>query len=159
MNAVFPGSFDPFTTGHYNIVKRAARLFDKVFVAVAADTGKNTAPLDVRVNFAKASVKDIKNAEVFGFYGLTTDFAAENNCGIILRGVRGAEDLLYEQNLYDEYKRLAALRQMDLEIIYLISELNHVSSSEVRRLVREGLSPGGYVDNAILSGIIKQYKI
>lgn len=158
MNAVFPGSFDPFTLGHYNIVKRAAKLFDKVFVAVADDTGKNTAPLDLRVNLAKLSLKDVENAEVCGFYGLTTDFAFENNCGVILRGVRGAADLLYEQNLYKEYKRLAALKLKDIEIIYLISELDHVSSTEVRRLVKAGLSINGFVNENILDVVKSLYK-
>lgn len=158
MNAVFPGSFDPFTLGHYNIIKRAEKLFDKIFVAVAEDTGKQTIPLATRVELARLTLKDTPKAEVLGFYGLTTDFAIENDCGVILRGVRGAADILYEQNLYSEYKRLAALKSADLEIIYLISDLNHVSSSEVRRRVKEGLSLKGYVSENILNNVINLYK-
>ncbi|MCL2676158.1 MAG: pantetheine-phosphate adenylyltransferase [Firmicutes bacterium] len=158
MNAVYPGSFDPFTLGHQDIVRRAAALFGRVFVAVAEDTGKQTADLTARVELARLSLAHIPNVTVMGYDGLTTDFAIDNKCGVIVRGLRDNSDILYEKTLYHGYKKLAAQKNTDIEIVYLISHLPHVSSTAVRRLIKECKDVKEYISETILEKVINLYK-
>ena len=143
--AVFAGSFDPFTTGHYDIVSRAAGFFDKIIVGVAADTGGKRCILSVseRELIVKASLKDIENAEVKSFGSFLVDFAHENGASVIVRGLRTLADFEYEKALSEVYKSQNA----DLETFYLISSHNfcHVSGTIVRELARLGGNIEGYV--------------
>lgn len=153
MNAVFAGSFDPFTLGHYELVRRALRVFDKIFVAVAQDNEKNSIPLEQRIKIAKKTLNDLPNAIVEGYSGLTTDFMKEKNTNILIRGIRDSQDFAYEKYLLSEYKKLG-----DIEVVYLISNLPHISSSEVRRRVSENLCLDGYVKDKIIIDVNNLYK-
>lgn len=143
--AVFAGSFDPFTIGHYEIVARAAKFFDKIIVGVAADTGgkRCVASLAERELMAKASLKDVKNAEVKTFENFLVDFAIENNAKVIVRGLRTFADFEYEKSLSEVYKS----QNGEIETFYLISSHNycHVSGTIVRELARLGGSVDGYI--------------
>lgn len=142
MKAIFAGTFDPFTLGHMNIVERAARLFDDVIIAVADDTGKNTAPLSVRTQIAKSAVADMSNVAVESFCGLISDYVAKKGDCVLVRGVRNGNDLEYERDLTAVYKSLCGV-----ESIILITDAayGHVSSTVVRTVAALGGDIDGYV--------------
>ncbi|MBH1974990.1 MAG: pantetheine-phosphate adenylyltransferase, partial [Rhodocyclales bacterium] len=108
--AVYPGTFDPFTRGHEDLVRRAARLFGRVIIGVAESRKKQPLfSLADRVAMAKEILGDVKNVEVFGFDGLLMKFVYENNASIVLRGLRAVSDFDYEfqmagmnRNLYPD---------------------------------------------------------
>ncbi len=142
MNAVLAGAFDPFTAGHRDIVIRASKIFDGVTVAVAADTGKNTASLSDRVKIAELSVSDVDNVRVVPFHGLLSDFLNANAPCVLIRGLRGEADTQYERDLCRIYGG-----QTESECVYLFSraELEHVSSTAVRTLAALDAKLDGYV--------------
>lgn len=134
MKAIYPGTFDPFTLGHLDIAARAAKIFEKVYVAVAADTGKTAASLSVRKKLAELSLQGIKNIEIIEYRGITTDLATVLGCGVIVRGIRNILDAEYEKNLAAVYKSL-----VDIEVITLFCQNTaHISSSTVRELIKSG---------------------
>ena len=95
--AVYPGTFDPFTRGHEDLVRRAANVFAHVVVGIAASTGKRPIfTLEERVAMTKELIKDLPNVKVFGFTGLLRDFLRERNANVILRGLRAVSDFEYE---------------------------------------------------------------
>ena len=95
--AVFPGTFDPLTLGHLDIIKRASKIFDKVIIAVAKSPSKHTLfDLDTRVLLCRESTKDLSNVSVTGFSGMLVDFLKEKNANILVRGVRTVADYDYE---------------------------------------------------------------
>lgn len=142
MKAIFAGTFDPFTLGHMNIVERAAKLFDGVIIAVAEDTGKNTAPLHVRTEIAKAAVADMKSVTVESFCGLLSDYVAKKCDCVLVRGVRNSNDLEYEREQTAVYKSLCGV-----ESVILITDpaYGHVSSTVVRTVAALGGDITGYV--------------
>src|SRR6201991_4068811 len=96
-NAVYPGTFDPITNGHHDLLRRTASIFDRVVVAIAANPSK--APLltlEKRVELAKNVLADLKNVEVMGYSGLTVDFAKKNGLSVIVRGLRAVSDFEFE---------------------------------------------------------------
>ncbi len=132
--AVFAGTFDPFTIGHYDLVKRASEVFDKIIIGVA-NNGSNkkcVATAEQRAEIVKNSVLGISNISVKVFDGLLTDFANENNAKYLVRGIRNGVDFEYEKNLMAVYKST----NPNIEIFYLISQpsLSFVSSSFIRDL-------------------------
>ncbi len=107
VSAMYPGTFDPVTLGHEDLVRRASRLFDRVVVAIAANPSKEPMfSLEERVELARASMKDIKNIEVLGYEGLTVDFAREHGLGVIMRGLRAVSDFEYEFQLANMNRHL-----------------------------------------------------
>ena len=137
--AVYPGTFDPITLGHEDIVQRAADLFDEVIVAVAGSTNKDTLfSLDERVNLAKQAF-DNNNIKVMGFGGLLMQFVQERGAQIVIRGLRAASDFEYEFQLAGMNRKLYP----KLETLFLTPSEQYmfVSSS----LVREVATLGGDV--------------
>lgn len=132
--AVFAGTFDPFTVGHYDLVKRAAAVFDEVIVGVAGTGTKKKcgATVEQRAEIARLSLADITNVSVKTFDGLLTDFALENDARFLVRGIRNGVDFEYEKNLMAVYQAT----NPEIEIFYLISKptLGFVSSSFVKDL-------------------------
>ncbi|MBE5731536.1 MAG: pantetheine-phosphate adenylyltransferase [Clostridiales bacterium] len=132
--AVFAGTFDPFTIGHYDLVKRAAEVFDEVIVGVAGNGSKKkcVASIEQRAKIASMSMFDIKNVSVKVFDGLLTDFASENGAKYLVRGIRNGVDFEYEKNLMAVYQAT----NPEIEIFYLISQptLSFVSSSFIKDL-------------------------
>ena len=142
--AMYPGTFDPITLGHEDLVRRASQLFDRVVVAIARNPSK--APmfsLDERVELARASLDDLDNVEVSGYDGLTVDFAHENDLRVIMRGLRAVSDFEYEFQMASNNARLAP----GIETLFLTaSETNQFISS---RFVKEIHLFGGDVSSFI----------
>ncbi|MCB1786048.1 MAG: pantetheine-phosphate adenylyltransferase [Gammaproteobacteria bacterium] len=135
--AVYPGTFDPITNGHSDLVMRATRLFDKVLVAVAKDTGK--APvcgIDERVQLAKMALGGIPRVEVVPFEGLLVKFCKQHDAGIVIRGLRAVSDFEFEFQLASMNRRLAP----DVETIFLTPAEKYafISSTLVREIARLG---------------------
>jgi pantetheine-phosphate adenylyltransferase len=106
--AVYPGTFDPITNGHEDLVQRASRLFDEVFVAIAHSQAKRPFfSLDERLAIAKQVLAPYKNVSVLGFSGLLSQFVKEHSCSVILRGLRAVSDFEYEFQLAGMNRRLA----------------------------------------------------
>lgn len=142
---LFAGSFDPFTLGHLDIVERAAKLFDKIFIGVAKSTGAKTCKLSLsqRLEIVKKSVSHIQNVSVESFDSFLVDYAVSVNADSIVRGLRTSNDFEYEKALTEVYKS----QNNKIETLYLISSHNysHVSGSVVRELATLGGSLKGYV--------------
>ena len=143
--AVFAGTFDPFTLGHYEIVLRASKIFDKIIVAVAGNFGGKKCRYDAvaRAEIARKSLNDISNVEVVIFDGMLTDFMRERGVKTFVRGLRNSTDFEYEKTLYNAYLSQYA----QIEGLYLMSssEYAYLSSS----LVREVLSFGGNIEKYV----------
>lgn len=133
--AVFPGSFDPITLGHINLVKRAIPLFDKIIVAVGINQQKTTLfSLEKRLEWLKEVFKHEATIEVAFFEGLTVHFCAERKAHYLIRGLRNASDFDYEKTI----SQLNNIIGKDLETIFLISkpEYAHISSTIVREIIK-----------------------
>ena len=108
IRAVYPGTFDPVTNGHEDLIQRASRLFDEVVVGVAHSQAKRPFfSLDERVDLAREVLAPYKNVSVLGFGGLLSEFVREQQCGVILRGLRAVSDFEYEFQLAGMNRRLA----------------------------------------------------
>ncbi|AQW81031.1 phosphopantetheine adenylyltransferase [Campylobacter pinnipediorum subsp. pinnipediorum] len=150
---MYPGTFDPLTNGHIDVITRASKIFSKVIVAVAKnDNKKPLFSLEHRIKMAKECVKKLKNVEILGFDGLLVDFAKQHDIKINIRGLRAVSDFEYElqmgyanSTLYHEF-----------ETIYLMPSLNNsfISSS----IVRSVLNHNGDVSKLVPKEIIKYLK-
>lgn len=144
IRAIYPGTFDPITCGHSDIVSRAAKLFDEVIVAVAANSGKSPVfSLEERVELAERILGHLPHVKVCGFSGLLANFATEMDAHVIVRGLRAVSDFEYEFQLSGMNKAL----QPDLETIFLptSTQYTYISSS----LVREVAKLGGNVEKLV----------
>ncbi|NOQ30644.1 MAG: pantetheine-phosphate adenylyltransferase [Helicobacteraceae bacterium] len=133
--ALYPGTFDPITNGHLDIIKRSAKLFDEVIVAVALSEGKKPMfSLEKRIELINGAIKDLQNIKVVGFDNLTVELAHEHNSNILVRGLRSVSDFEYELNL----SYLNNSLDEKIETIYMMPKLNHafVSSSIIRNLLQ-----------------------
>ncbi|MCM2131721.1 pantetheine-phosphate adenylyltransferase [Larsenimonas rhizosphaerae] len=135
--AVYPGTFDPITNGHTDLIERAARLFDKIVVAVAASPGKKpTLSLDERVQLARDVLESLDNVEVVGFSCLLTELIEHHHGRIILRGLRAVSDFEYELQLANMNRAMAP----HVESLFLTPEVqnSYISSTIVREIARLG---------------------
>jgi len=133
--SLYPGTFDPITNGHFDIIARALNLFDEVIVAVADSHDKKPLfSLDERVNMAKAATAHLDNVTVISFNNLTVDLAAEKEATVLIRGLRAVSDFEYELQLGYLNNSL----DDKIETVYLMPSLKHafVSSSIVRNLLK-----------------------
>lgn len=131
--AIYPGSFDPITKGHLDILKSGTEIFDKVIIAVARNSEKNAfLTVDERVKLIKESVEDIPNVEVDSFEGLTIDYARAKGAQILLRGLRAVSDFEYEMQLSQTNSALSK----DVKTVFLITKpkYNFISSSTIREI-------------------------
>ena len=145
---LYPGTFDPITNGHADIVRRAARIFDKVVVAIAANPGKAPAfPLDMRVKLAKEVLADVKNLEVVGFKELTVEFARKHKLQAILRGLRAVSDFEFEFQLAAMNRHLGP----EVETIFMTpaEQFTFISSSLVREIAILGGDVSQFVHPAV----------
>ena len=153
--AMYPGTFDPITLGHDDLVRRACRLFDRVVVAIAANPSKEPLfTLDERVELARASLQDLENVEVSGYDGLTVDFAREHGLGVIVRGLRAVSDFEYEFQLANMNRHLA----VEVETAFLTPNENYnfVSSSLVREICSMGGDISEFVSPVVNAALIKR---
>ena len=133
--ALYPGTFDPITNGHFDIIERALNLFDEVIIAVADSKEKNPLfNLQERVDMTKAAVKDLKNVRVVGFNNLTVELAKTLHATILIRGLRAVSDFEFELQLGYLNNSL----DDTIETVYLMPKLQHafISSSIVRNLLK-----------------------
>lgn len=142
--AIYPGTFDPITNGHIDIVARASKIFDHVIVAVAASTSKNTAfSTDERVQLASQTLADYKNVEVLRFEGLLANFVRQWDANAVLRGLRAVSDFEYEFQLAGMNKHLVP--EADTIFMPTREMYSYISSS----LIREIASLGGDVSEFV----------
>lgn len=137
LSAIYPGTFDPVTNGHHDLVRRASRLFSRVVVAIAASPGKVPLfTLEERVALAREVLGDLGNVEVTGFSGLTVDFARKNNLDVMVRGLRAVSDFEFEFQLANMSRALAP----ELESVFLTpqEDLSYISSSMIREIAMLG---------------------
>ncbi len=151
--AIYPGSFDPITNGHVDLIKRASKLFDEIVVGITQNS-KKSAFLDVdqRIDIAITSLKDIKNVSVISFDTLLVDFAQAQNAQIILRGLRAVSDFEYEFQLSGMNKHLNS----NIETLFMTPAEEHANISS--SLVREILLLGGDISNFVPKPVEKLLK-
>ena len=155
-SVVYPGTFDPITNGHADIVARAARLFDRVIVAVAGNAGKAPAfELPERVAMAREVLKDIPGVEVHEFGTLLVDFARDIGAGVILRGLRAVSDFEYEFQLASMNRRLAP----EVETLFLTpaEQYAYISSSLVREIAALGGDVSDFVDPLVRQALSRRH--
>ena len=146
--AVFPGSFDPITKGHVNIVERALPLFDKIIIAIGNNSTKKYAfPFEKREKWIKDIFKKYKNIEVAAYQGLTVTFVKSVNATYLIRGIRNSSDFEYEKTIAQLNKSMAP----ELETICILSdpEHSHISSTIVREIVLNGGDPGIFLPKEV----------
>lgn len=134
--ALFPGSFDPFTIGHYSLVQRALTMVDKVIVAVGINESKNfLLPLEERVNYIRRVFENEKRVRIVVYDDLTVDVARREKATFILRGVRNGVDFEYERMIAEVNRSIEGVETL---LLYSEPDLAHVSSSMVREIYRFG---------------------
>lgn len=147
--AIYPGTFDPITNGHTDIVQRAARLFDHVVVGVAKSTSKTTAfTIDERVEMATNALAGMDNVEVCSFDGLVTAFVRERGARFIVRGLRAVSDFEYEFQMSSMNRQL----YNGAETVFLTpaEHLNYISSSLVREIAALGGDVSPFVHHDVM---------
>jgi pantetheine-phosphate adenylyltransferase len=156
--AVYPGTFDPITHGHSDLVARAAPLFDRVIVAVAESTAKTPClPLAQRIDLARTALEGIPNAEVRGFDTLLADFVASAGAGVILRGLRAVSDFEYEFQLASMNRHL--IPQAETLFLTPSERYSFISSSLVREIARLGGDVSGFVHPAVQDALRQRFKL
>ncbi|MCW4446397.1 pantetheine-phosphate adenylyltransferase [Vibrio splendidus] len=149
---LYPGTFDPLTNGHLDLIERAAEMFDEVVIAVAASPSKNTMfTLEERVNFCIEVTQHLDNVTAQGFSGLMVDFAKEVEANILIRGLRTTVDFEYEFGLTNMYRRLMP----GLESVFLTpaEEYAFISSTIVREVAIHGGDVTQFVPTVIAKAL------
>ncbi len=149
LTAIYPGTFDPITNGHSDIIIRAVKMFDKVIVAIASSTSKATTfNTEERVELANKALAGVDNIEIYGFTGLVTQYATECQASVIVRGLRAVSDFEYEFQMASMNRQLVN----DIETVFLTpaEHLSYISSS----LVREIASLGGDVSKFVHADVM-----
>ena len=150
--AVYPGTFDPITNGHTDLVQRALKLFDGVIVAIAANPAKTPLfDLSQRVEMANDVLSGFENVEVCGFSGLLVDFARQRGASVLLRGLRAVSDFEYEMQLASMNRHLAD----DLETVFMTpsEETAFISSSLVKEIALHGGDVSPFVHESIVGAL------
>lgn len=146
--AMYPGTFDPITNGHHDLVRRAADIFDRVVVAIAANPGK--APLfslDERVELSREVLSDIPGVEVTGYTGLTVDFARQHGLRVVVRGLRAVSDFEFEFQLATMNRHLTD--KVDFVFLTPTEQFNFISSTLVREIAGFGGDVGQFVHPSV----------
>jgi pantetheine-phosphate adenylyltransferase len=152
-NAVYPGTFDPITLGHEDLIRRAARLFDHVVLAVAdSRTKRPLFTLAERIDMAKDALGDIKNVSILGFSGLLMQFVREHQARVVLRGVRAVSDFDYEFQLAGMNRKLYP----EVETVFMTPGEEHMFLSAT--LVREISVMGGDVSKFVSPTVVARLK-
>ncbi len=150
--AVYPGTFDPITNGHSDLIQRAARLFERVIVGVAANPTKRPVfDLEERVHMAEEVLRGLPNVEVQGFDSLLIDFVHAQGAGVILRGLRAVSDFEYEFQLAGMNRRLAP----EIETLFLTpaEQFAYISSSLVREIAQFGGDISPFVHESVRAAL------
>ena len=154
--AMYPGTFDPITLGHEDIIKRAVNVFDRVVLAIAADTGSKAPMFDLeeRVELARSALADIDGVEVASYKGLTVDFARDNGLSVIIRGLRAVSDFEYEFQLATMNRHLTE----EVETVFLTPPETYtfISSSLVREIARLGGDVSEFVSPRVKEALLER---
>lgn len=141
--AIFPGSFDPFTIGHFDVVMRGLTLFDEIIIGIGINHNKRTTfPLEERIAAIEKAFAQEPRVKVVAYQGLTIDFAVEHHAECILRGVRSVQDFEYERSIADANKQLSGIETV---LLYTNPAYAHISSSLVRDLYAHGHDISAYL--------------
>ncbi|ASC55844.1 pantetheine-phosphate adenylyltransferase [Vibrio vulnificus] len=155
---VYPGTFDPITNGHLDLIERAAKMFDEVIIAVAASPSKNTMfTLEERVDFAQQVTHHLDNVTTQGFSGLMVDFARDVDANVLIRGLRTTVDFEYEFGLTNMYRRLLP----GLESVFLTPSEEHafISSTIVREVAIHGGDVTQFVPTVVAEALHQKKKV
>lgn len=155
--AIYPGSFDPITLGHFDVLKTAACIFDKLIIAVLNNPKKSCyLPINERVNLIKETVKDIENVKVDYFEGLTVEYAKKMNAEVIIRGLRAVSDFEYEMQLSQNNRALDST----INTVFLITKpkYNFISSSFVKEIHLMGGDISKFVPKCVCDYLKNEYK-
>jgi pantetheine-phosphate adenylyltransferase len=153
--ALYPGTFDPITNGHRDLVRRAAGIFDQVLVAIASNPGKTPMfTLDERVDMARRVLADIPNVEVGGYPGLTVDYMRQHDIKIVVRGLRAVSDFEFEFQLANMQRHLLK----DIETVFLTpqEQFTFISSTLIREIAVYGGNVGEFVDPLVAAELRKK---
>jgi len=154
--AMYPGTFDPITLGHEDIIKRAVNVFDRVVVAIAADTGSKAPMFDLeeRVELARSALAGIDSVEEASYKGLTVDFARDNGLSVIIRGLRAVSDFEYEFQLATMNRHLTE----EVETVFLTPPETYtfISSSLVREIARLGGDVSEFVSPKVKDALLER---
>ena len=151
--AVYPGSFDPITIGHVDIIHRLHNLYDEIVILVANSEKKNYLfSLEERASLARQCFVDLNNVSVDTFEGLTVDYAKKHEAKVIIRGLRAVADFEYEMAMANMNKKLN--QEVETLIVFANPEYNYISS----RMVKEVAVNGGSIDEMVSSHVVKLVK-
>ena len=156
--AIYPGSFDPITNGHIDILKSGSEIFDKVIIAVSYNINKQGfLSVDERVDLIKKSIAHLNNVEVDTFEGLTVEYAKKKGADVLLRGLRTSFDFEYELQLSQTNNAL----NKELKTVFLITkpEYNFISSSMVREILANNGDISKFVPKAVEEFLISKHGI
>jgi pantetheine-phosphate adenylyltransferase len=158
VSAMYPGTFDPITLGHEDLVRRSSILFDKVVVAIAANP-ESKAPMfsvDERVAMAAAALADVENVEVTGYTGLTVDYARKHGLRVILRGLRAVSDFEYEFQLANMNRHLTD--EVETAFLTPTEKYTFISSSLVREVASLGGDVSEFVSPKVKAALLQRCK-
>ena len=154
--AIYPGTFDPMTKGHVDLIERACNLFDEIVIAIAASEAKNPLfTLDERIKIAKKIFESNEKVKVIGFSGLLVDLAKDNDAKILIRGLRVVADFEYEFQLANMNRAMMP----ELESVFLTpkEQYSYISSSLVKEICKMGGDVSEFVDAISLSELKRKY--
>ena len=154
-SAIYPGTFDPITNGHKDLVHRAAGIFERVLVAVAANQGKTPMfTLEERVDLARRVLADVPNVEVTGYNGLTVDLMRERGIKVVVRGLRAVSDFEFEFQLANMQRHLLP----DMETVFLTpkEQFTFISSTLIREIATYGGDASEFVDPLVVAELRKK---
>jgi pantetheine-phosphate adenylyltransferase len=157
-NAIYPGTFDPITNGHQDLVRRAAGIFDRVIVAIAANPNKTPMfSLDKRVELARKVLAELPNVEVTGYSGLTVEFARKHQVSVVVRGLRAVSDFEFEFQLANMSRHLAR----EIETVFLTpqEQFTFISSSLIREIAVLGGETREFVHPIVEAELKKQNRV
>ena len=154
--AVYPGSFDPITLGHLDVLKDGAHMFDKIIITVSNNINKHSLlSVEERIELIKKSVEDIPNVEVDSFDGLTVNYAKAKGATILLRGLRAVSDFEYEMQLSQTNRSLCE----NIKTVFLITkpEYNFISSSTVKEILKHHGDISKFVPQPVYEYLTNKY--
>ena len=155
--AVYPGSFDPVTLGHYDIIKRSAKIFDHVIVGVLNNTSKTPLfSLEERVKMLEDAVMDIDNVSVESFEGLLVDFVKQKKTNVVIRGLRALTDFDLEMQMAQSNRIVAP--EVDTVFLSTSIEYSYLSSSTVKEYAKYGVDLKDFVPECVISKLIDKMK-
>ena len=153
--AIFPGSFDPLTRGHMDIIKRACKLFDELIVVILNNSKKTSMfTVEERISFLQADTQDLDNVRVADYEGLTVEFARAVGACCMVRGVRSIKDYEYEMEIAAINQHIAS--EIETLILFANPQDSFVSSSAIKEMVAYGQSVEGLVSEEVYAALLKK---